>query len=41
MYSKEIQNYINEFKNIYRYNKTMLGKIERIENYILKLLRGD
>ena len=32
--TNEIQTYLNEFKNIYKHNRTMLGKIERIENYI-------
>jgi len=34
---KIVKNYIEEFKKHYRYSPTNLGKIERIENYILKL----
>lgn len=35
--SKEIQDYLNEFKKHYRYSPTNLGKIRRIENYIKKI----
>ena len=30
-----IKLYVDELKNIYRYSPTILGKVERIEKYIL------
>lgn len=39
--NKIIKYYLEEFKNHYRYSITNLSKIERIENYILYLLKEN